>query len=652
MEELKKLRAQLMQVQKKQSTQRLTDRNIVDIVNKLVDNFSLNLVFTLSGKEYLTPKRLEQEIEIEVKKHGRLNLIDMPGILNVGVEQIEKHAIKIAQRSSDFQFINGQLIGNTYLDMIAQEINETLEETGQLPLSDLTCKYSLPMQYLKDSIESRIGTIIFGHFKQNNVLFTEVYIQRHLARLRGFLRGIEKPTELKLFDQSLTPQQIRELLVNKEVSGSYQNGIFTPEVHFNNIKKEINDFYEVNRYLPYDFVKKVMNIASTPSLKNWLNKEVAGGVHLENSYTSIDFIEKIKVEIKEILQKRSLINVNSDLILPSCIEQEDLENFVEEGNTIVGFYICNDKCIQKALDLFKHQINTASEETKAPVKGKKSGTPTIPKNQIIAALSKARFENADEDFLEALSEILYPRLSRLIIERQQQKNQTSDLESPSIVQDCNYLMVCCKSLGALSKKYTNLKPLKAHLTKTLITRVLHQLIEIQIKNQGFGSREPINSNNRQTMIERLPEYLRDILNKLISKMSAKDPEGFVVDLLENIKDIPVISVKQVDKKTERLITHKIKQELKQKLDECLNTSRFTEIVYYGLRNKLASNFTIDIPFEEWSLRILAEIYEATIGKDEILDTFKFVLDNSKSQEQEISEQIESMIQGIRGQLSN
>jgi len=64
------------------------------------------------------------------------------------------------------------------------------------------------------------------------------------------------------------PNQVKDLISSKEISGSYQNGIFTPSVYLDNIKKEIEDFFALNSYLPYDFVKKIMNIGSTPAIKN------------------------------------------------------------------------------------------------------------------------------------------------------------------------------------------------------------------------------------------------------------------------------------------------------------------------------------------------------------------------------------------------
>ena len=60
MEGLKELRARLISVQQKAPGNKLSERNVVEIMQKLVEKYKLELIFTLSGKEYLTPSRLMQ----------------------------------------------------------------------------------------------------------------------------------------------------------------------------------------------------------------------------------------------------------------------------------------------------------------------------------------------------------------------------------------------------------------------------------------------------------------------------------------------------------------------------------------------------------------------------------------------------------------
>jgi len=49
---------------------RLTERNCVEIINKLLELKLLDVVFTTDGKEYVTPKQLIREISDELYVHG------------------------------------------------------------------------------------------------------------------------------------------------------------------------------------------------------------------------------------------------------------------------------------------------------------------------------------------------------------------------------------------------------------------------------------------------------------------------------------------------------------------------------------------------------------------------------------------------------
>lgn len=49
-----------------------------------------------------------------------------------------------------------------YLDQIGEEINETLQDTGVVDLSDLSKRFALYSDFLKESINARIGKIIGG----------------------------------------------------------------------------------------------------------------------------------------------------------------------------------------------------------------------------------------------------------------------------------------------------------------------------------------------------------------------------------------------------------------------------------------------------------------------------------------------------------
>jgi E3 UFM1-protein ligase 1 len=59
---------------------RLNERNVVDIVNKLLESKRLQLIYTQDGKEYLTQEQVRSEIISLVRDEGcgKMNLKDIP----------------------------------------------------------------------------------------------------------------------------------------------------------------------------------------------------------------------------------------------------------------------------------------------------------------------------------------------------------------------------------------------------------------------------------------------------------------------------------------------------------------------------------------------------------------------------------------------
>ena len=65
-DEIQRLAADLQRAQLSSSSQKLSERNCIEIVNKLVQTGMLDIIYTSDGKEYITPKQLQREIFDEV----------------------------------------------------------------------------------------------------------------------------------------------------------------------------------------------------------------------------------------------------------------------------------------------------------------------------------------------------------------------------------------------------------------------------------------------------------------------------------------------------------------------------------------------------------------------------------------------------------
>ena len=74
-DEVRKLAADFQHLQATAGTNRLSERNCIELVSRLIQMGQIDVVYTLDGKEYVTPKHLEKEIKDELLVHrGRQSL--------------------------------------------------------------------------------------------------------------------------------------------------------------------------------------------------------------------------------------------------------------------------------------------------------------------------------------------------------------------------------------------------------------------------------------------------------------------------------------------------------------------------------------------------------------------------------------------------
>ena len=64
------LRTLFQKVQESATAHKLSERNCIEIINKLTSLGLLEVIYTTDGREYLTPQQLEREIRDEVIMNG------------------------------------------------------------------------------------------------------------------------------------------------------------------------------------------------------------------------------------------------------------------------------------------------------------------------------------------------------------------------------------------------------------------------------------------------------------------------------------------------------------------------------------------------------------------------------------------------------
>ena len=78
-----------------------------------------------------------------------------------------------------------------YLDGIAIEINDYLQEEGEVKVIDLSKRFNLNPDILQTVIERKVGKTIHGQLERG-VLYTDLFVQRHNAQVRGALSALTR----------------------------------------------------------------------------------------------------------------------------------------------------------------------------------------------------------------------------------------------------------------------------------------------------------------------------------------------------------------------------------------------------------------------------------------------------------------------------
>lgn len=443
MEAILALQRQLAAVQEQTQTARLSDRNIVEIIDALTKNYDFKLIYTLDGREYLTSDHLEKQIKEVVQDYGRINIVELPKVLNIGIERIEPRVDALCKKGGEIVNKTGQLFTNKYIDDICEEINEELQQRHKVAISDISLKFGLPHEFMVKSMTMRLGTIIQGQI-QNNFLITMSYQNTIKAQLRGVLRACIRPTTIsqikKLYgiDEPTINSVIEELIANQEIDGVLRQGAFITARFLENQEKIITKFYKQNSYIEYEFLSKNLYVQKPKEMLKDLFKNDC--IFLENCCYSKESLEHTKEQIVETLNTEGAIDVAN--LFPSVLDEEEIEALITEhlglqdielSKSLVISTAYLEKCTQAFKDKIVENIykapqklieKPAEEEESKKGKGKGKGgkkkaesdaNDLFSKDEIIKHLRDTKLLSADYDpeLEEMLCKHLKERLQKL-----------------------------------------------------------------------------------------------------------------------------------------------------------------------------------------------------------------------------------------------
>ncbi|XP_041979698.1 E3 UFM1-protein ligase 1 homolog [Aricia agestis] len=333
-DEIKRLAADFQKAQLSSTSQRLSERNCIEIVSKLIELKLIDVIFTNDGKEYLTSQQLIREIKDEIYvRGGRVNTVELAKELNVDLNQINLNVAEIV-KGKEVQLVSGSLITNYYLEKIAREINEKLQLLGQISVGDLTLQYDLPAELLLHSVlEKYLGKLIIGRQdpSDNRIFYTEEYLMRTKAKIRGALMGLLKPTPVSFIIShcNLTERLFMYLFdhINAPgvLTGRQSGSLYVPSCYTKSQNEWVINFYKQNNYLEYDALTRLGISDPKGYIKRILSNE--DNTYLSSCVIGAQIKQQLETALEECIASKSYLDVVS--LLPSVLSDEDIENVLE-----------------------------------------------------------------------------------------------------------------------------------------------------------------------------------------------------------------------------------------------------------------------------------------------------------------------------------
>ncbi|KAH0541166.1 E3 UFM1-protein ligase 1 homolog [Cotesia glomerata] len=370
-DEVKRLAADFQKAQLSSTLLKLSERNCVEIITKLIETNLLSVLFTADGKEYITPQHLEKEIRDELyMSGGRIDLVKLTKILNVDFTQVSKIATEIEKHGKGVRILLGQLIDQSYVTKIVTEINDKLNQVGHINIAELTVHYDLPADFLQSLTEKALGKSIQGQQDKQDPKFfyTDNFIARNKCKIRGALTAITIPTPLSaiigqsnvperiffsIFDDLQNTGQAPGVITNKQIS----SGVYVPTIYSKTQSEWVYNFYKQNGYLEYDALTRLGINDGKSYIKRHFPQNTP--ILLDSVAVGPAIIDQIDANIEEVIATSSFVDIYP--LMPSVFSPEDIEILLKDAQKRLkkNFHIFVTTVIVS--EAFLHNLNNKLE---------------------------------------------------------------------------------------------------------------------------------------------------------------------------------------------------------------------------------------------------------------------------------------------------
>uniref|UniRef100_A0A3B1IKG5 E3 UFM1-protein ligase 1 n=1 Tax=Astyanax mexicanus TaxID=7994 RepID=A0A3B1IKG5_ASTMX len=241
-------------------------------------------------------------------------------LINVDLVHVESRAIEVSKQDRGTHLILGQLIDEKYLDQLAEEVNDKLQEVGQVNTAELCKTYDLPGDFLTQELCGRVGRIIDGQVDEFNrgVIFTQAFICRQTARIRGVFSALTRPTPVSAlisvfgFHENLLYSVLEELVNSGRLKGTVVGGrqdkaVYIPEIYSRTQNAWVDSFLKQNGYLEFEALTRL----GIPDPVSYIKKRLKSSklLFLRSACVGPEIIAQLEASVEEAISSQTWVDL-------------------------------------------------------------------------------------------------------------------------------------------------------------------------------------------------------------------------------------------------------------------------------------------------------------------------------------------------------
>ena len=310
-----------MAIQSSQSSFKLSERTVVEILNKIAKRGKVKLLHTITGKEYVVDGKVNFEILEQIKKHKRISTAELSKILELPINIIEKKTEEVLQKNKNLTSVDGKIMTNEYLNKITNEIISIIETNGSASIADLSNKFELSIDFMKKLLKEKVSDSSIKNAKLYPTrIITDYYIELETKKIRPALIASITPiyisniTSKYNIDEMLINDIIDNLIKEGELKGEFRSNQYESALFSSSQDEYLKGELLQNNYIDYS---KLKNIGITQDGEEYLknlaerDNDFSEGVFLQDYLISGVLKNNFEGILNDNLNKNLPLNYNS-----------------------------------------------------------------------------------------------------------------------------------------------------------------------------------------------------------------------------------------------------------------------------------------------------------------------------------------------------